>query len=312
MELSLQSELALHPEGTRLFLAAALSYDQPSPSSLAQIGIPHYEALRLCRRLETAGELTKTGWALDARNAYRHLLSEETQRPTRRLERLSPEDRPREKAMKSGINALSDAELIALLLRTGHGDEGVLEFAERLLLDHDGLVGLSRTDLDALCRSRGLGPAKATEIAAAFELGSRLALAQRRRDRPRLSTPEECGAFLAAEFVRLDHEQFWCLALDARLTLIGEPHLISKGDVDGTEATPREFFRHAVLANASSCLAAHNHPTGDPTPSSADRAVTVRLVTVGRHLGVPLSDHLIMGDGGRFTSMRRDCPECWR
>lgn len=310
--LALAVDLSLQTESTRRFLLAALESDQPGATSIANAGVPHYEALRFCRRLEAAGEITAAGWVAEARAGYQALLAASEAPSARRLERMSREDRPREKAIKSGINSLSDAELLALLLRTGHGDEGVLEMADRLLLDHDGLVGLARCDLDGLCLARGIGPAKASEIAAAFELGSRLAQAERRRDRPRLTNPEEIAAFVARELVRLDHEQFWCLAVDARACLIGEPRLISKGDVDGTDAAPREFFRHALLANASSCIAVHNHPTGDPQPSPADRAVTVRLVLVGRNLGLPCHDHLIIGDGGRFVSLRRDHPECWR
>lgn len=313
MPLALSSELTLQPDGIRRFLAAAVACDQPSATKVAEAGVPHYEALRLCRRLEVAGEITPQGWTADAREAYRALITvDHSERPARRMERLNPEDRPREKALKSGIDSLGDAELLALLLRTGHGDEGVLEMADRLLHDHDGLLGLARCDLDALCQARGLGPAKATEIAAAFELGSRLAQAQRRRERPRLALPEDVAAFFATELAILDHERFWCLALDSRLGLIGEPRLISKGDVDGTDATPREFFRHALLANASSCIAVHNHPTGDPAPSPADKQVTVRLVAAGRHLGLTLADHVVLGDGGRFASLRRDAPECWR
>lgn len=312
MALALTAELSLQPDGIRRFLAAALACERPSAAAIAEAGIPHYEALRLCRRLEIAGEVTALGWEPAARTAYQMLVIDDDGRPRRRLERLSPDDRPREKAMKSGIAALGDAELLALLLRTGHGDEGVLELADRLLQDHDGLIGLARCDLDALCRARGLGPAKATEIAAAFELGGRLAQAQRRRERPRLAQPEDVAAFFAGELAHLGHECFWCLAQDSRQHLLGEPRLISKGDVDGTDATPREFFRHALLANASSCIAVHNHPSGDPAPSAADQMVTSRLVTVGRHLGLALADHVILGDGGRFISLRRDFPGCWR
>lgn len=225
----------------------------------------------------------------------------------RKLERLAESDRPREKALRSGITSLSDAELIVLLLRTGVGGEGVMEVAERLLTEHDGLVGLAGADALNLAKSHGLGPAKATEIAAAFELGRRLAQAKR-RTRPSLRTPEEVSDVLSADMVRLRHEEFWCLPLDVHCRLIGEPRVVSKGDVDGTDAGPRSFFRQALAAGATSCIAVHNHPTGDATPSGADRAATTRLVAAGRAIGIALVDHVIVGDGGRITSLRRSEP----
>jgi len=114
------------------------------------------------------------------------------------------------------------------------------------------------------------------------------------------------------ELVLLDHERFWCLPLDPRSGLIGEPRQISQGDIDGTDAGPRAFFRAALTAGAASCIAVHNHPTGDPAASPADLAVTTRLVAAGRTLDVRLVDHLIIGDQGRFVSIRRNHPECFR
>ncbi len=314
MALALEDALRLQPESATRFLRAALGLAAPSPGELAGAGVPHYEATLYCRRLTGAGELAGDGWSAAARTGYVALLARQgvDSRPQQRLARLRDEERPREKALRSGLVALGDGELLALLLRTGSGDEGVLEFADRLLADHDGLVGLARLDLAALMDEGGLGPARATELAAAFELAARLARSARRRDRPRLRTPEEAVQYLQGELVRLAHEEFWCLALDARGGLIGEPRVVSKGDVDGTEAGPRAFFRLALAAGASSCLAVHNHPSGDPEPSAADRAITRRLAECGRLLDLPLNDHLICGDGGRFVSLRRQCPECFR
>jgi DNA repair protein RadC len=308
MPLVLEGVLRLQPQPVRRFLGAALGQQRPTPEALAPLGVPHYQAARFYRQLLASGEVGDAGWDLDAREGYRRLL---TPPPVRRLERLHDGDRPREKALHSGIRALSDGELLALLLRTGGGDEGVLEFADRLLLDHDGLLGLARADLDTLLEARGLGPAKATELAAAFELANRVATATRRRERPRLTSPETAVAHLR-ELVLLDHERFLCLPLDARSGLIGEPRVVSQGDVDGTDAGPRAFFRIALAAGASTCLAVHNHPTGDPSASMADRAVTVRLVAASRAVDLPLVDHLVVGDSGRFVSIRRSFPECFR
>jgi len=309
MVLVLESALGLQPEPVRRFLDAAVIADAPSTESLVAAGVPHYEATLYCRRLHAAGELVAGTWTDAARDGYRRLLAPSAE-PARKLDRLHEHDRPREKALHSGIEALSDTELLALLLRTG-GDEGVLEFADRLLLEHDGLLGLSRREIDTLLESRGVGPAKATELAAAFELANRVASATRRRERPKLASPEAAIEHLR-ELVLLDHECFWCLPLDPRSGLIGEPRQISQGDVDGTEAGPRAFFRAALTAGATSCIAVHNHPTGDPTASSADLLVTTRLVAAGRTLDVKLVDHLIIGDQGRFVSIRRNHPECFR
>ena len=310
MPLSLEAALRLQPEPVRRFLDAAVSADALTTGMLVAAGVPHYEATLYCRRLHAAGELVNGGWTETARVGYRALLAPPAE-PPRRLDRLHEGERPREKALHSGIRSLSDTELLALLLRTGGGDEGVLEFADRLLADLDGLLGLARSEIDTLLEARGLGPAKATELAAAFELANRVASAIRRRERPKLISPELTVEYLR-ELVLLDHERFWCLPLDPRSGLIGEPRQISQGDVDGTDAGPRAFFRAALTAGATSCIAVHNHPTGDPSASPADLAVTVRLVAAGRTLDVKLVDHVIIGDTGRFVSIRRDHPECFR
>ena len=225
------------------------------------------------------------------------------------IKEMPPATRPREKLLAHGAQALADVELLALLLRTG-GDEGVLEFAERLLQEHDGLLGLARREIDALLQSRGVGPANATELAAAFELANRMASATRRRERPALTSPELVVAHLR-ELVLLGHECFWCLPLDPRHGLIGEPRQISQGDVDSTDAGPRAFFRAALAAGASTCVAVHNHPSGDPSASFADLGVTTRLVAAGRAVDVRLVDHLVVGDRGRFVSIKRTHPECF-
>lgn len=306
MPLALEPLLTLRPEPTRRFLAVALPLDRLALEALTAAGVPHYDGAEFLRRLESAGELAAGAWAAEARAAYRVLLD-----PPRRLERLPGQERPREKALRSGIEVLGDDELLALLLRTGGAAEGVLEFARRLLVEHDGLAGLAGLDVAQLCAAQGLGPAKAAEIAAAFELGRRLRLA-RRRERPSLRTPEEVVAALGPDLLALRHEELWCLPLDPHSRLLGEPRMVSRGDVDGTDAGPRAFFRLALAAGATTCIAVHNHPSGDASPSAADRAVTRRLVVAGQAIDVPLVDHVVIGDGGRFSSLRRSDPGLFR
>lgn len=315
MPLCLASFLVIRPEPIRRFLTAAVATDAPAMEALVAAGVPHYDATEFLRRLQQHGEVREGVWVGEAREGYRALLDGRTSPlpgvPAKRLDRLPEQDRPREKALRSGIDSLSDAELLAVLLRTGAGDEGVLEFAQRLLDDHDGLVGLAGQEVAQLCEARGLGPAKAAELAAAFEVGRRLRQAGRRHRQP-LRTPEEVLAAIGSDMVALPHEELWCLPLDRQSRLVGEPRQVSRGDVDGTDAGPRAFFRLALQAGATSCIAVHNHPSGDATPSAADRAVTVRLVAAGRTVDVPLVDHLIVGDAGRFTSLRRDDPGLFR
>ena len=115
-----------------------------------------------------------------------------------------------------------------------------------------------------------------------------------------------------ADLVLLQHEELYCLPLDPQSRLIGVPRRVSAGDVDGTDAGPRAFMRLALSAGATSCIAVHNHPTGDPTPSAADIAVTRRLAAAGRSIDVPLVDHVVLGDGGRFISLRQEEPGVFR
>lgn len=302
--LTLARHLARDAVGVRAFLAAAVAVEQPVLDQLVGETVPHYTANDLLRRLTIAGEVDEAGWRQEARQGYRQLLQQQSQR---RLERLGVGERPREKALDGGLERLSDAELLALLLRTGSASEGVLELAQRLLEEQDGLLGLAGCELDGLLATKGLGAAKATEVAAAFEVGRRLAWA-RRRQRPELANPEAVVALIREELSPLPHEEFWCLPLDPRSRLIGEPRVVSKGDIDGTDAGTRPFFRLALKAGAGSAIAVHNHPSGGITPSTADRNVTRRLAEAGRLLGVELVDHLIIGDGGRYCSLRREEP----
>lgn len=302
----LEPLLVLRETAVRRFLAAAIAEEALAIDRLVAAGIPHYEASDFLRRLDQAGEAPQGRWSADARERYRILLQ-----PAGSVTARPPQERPREKALLSGIASLDDAELVALILRTGPGGEGVLAFARRLLDEHDGLVGLAGLDLAALMESKGLGGAKAAELAAAFELGRRLRQAGRRQ-RPRLRTPEEVMDALAGDLVALRQEEFWILPLDVQSRLIGEPRILSRGDVDGTEAGPRLVFRAALAAGAVSAIALHNHPSGEVEASAADRAVTRRLVAAGKVLDLPLVDHLIVGDGGRFTSLRRSEPDLFR
>lgn len=311
---ALDAALRERPGPVARFLRIALEQDAPGVSALVAAGVPHWDAAPLLRRLAEAGEVGPLGWIAEHRHRYRAALSGPAP-AERQLDRLPPSERPREKALERGVDALGDAELLAVLLRTGTAGEGVLELAQRLLAEHGGLVGLARLPPEAIAVLPGLGEAKAVELAAAFTMGVRIAGAAAEQ-RPQLRSPEDVAAFvvgvLSPALLRLPHEELWCLALDPHCRLIGRPRTVTRGDVDGVDAGPRAFFRTALAAGAVQAIAVHNHPGGDPAPSGADRAVTRRLVEAGRAIDVPLRDHLVVGANGRFTSMVRDAPELFR
>jgi len=203
-----------------------------------------------------------------------------------------PPDRP--------LNALDDFELLQVLVGRRLREQEAPYETLRDLVD--------RT-LDQLRHELGVGPAGARRIAAAVELHRRVSRA--RHDRAPMRSPEEVLALLGPELATLEVERFLCLPLDARSRLIGKPLVVSVGDVDGTEAGPRAFFRAALRTGATSVIAAHNHPTSEVTPSQADHAVTRRLIAAGRQVDVPLVDHVIIGSAGRFCSLRRERPDLW-
>jgi DNA repair protein RadC len=178
-------------------------------------------------------------------------------------------------------------------------------------VDSIGLLTMTSLDPIAIMTVAAFPPAQALKFSLIVELARRIATA-RRPERISLKTPEDVSALMGPLLAAKRHEEFYCLPLDPRKQIIGYPRIVSSGDVDGTDAGPRSFTRESLLAHATSAIAIHNHPSGDPTPSASDRAVTSRLVSACRIVDVPLLDHIIIGDGGRFTSLRRDAPELFR
>jgi DNA repair protein RadC len=174
----------------------------------------------------------------------------------------------------------------------------------------DTLLAICHMTPHELAHLLGLSPGPARRLAAALELHRRL-VTWSVPFRPIIKTPEDAMAVLTP-MCSFNHERLWCLALDVRCRLIAAPICISQGDVDGTDAGPRAFFRAALQCGATTCIAAHNHPTGDLTPSSCDFNVTRRLVAAGLALDVPLVDHIIIAAGGGYRSLRREHPECFR
>ncbi|MFZ4588710.1 MAG: RadC family protein [Terrimicrobiaceae bacterium] len=208
-------------------------------------------------------------------------------------------DRPREKAERLGFGALSDAELLAIFIRTGVPGRNALQVASDLLRDCGGFTELARrTPAEIRRKSKGIGPAKSLEMAAAFEIGKRLA----RGDgvAPLLDTPARVFEVFGPEMVSLRQESLRVLLLDAKLRLVRAEE-IARGSVNECLAHPREIFRHAVVHSAYAVVVLHNHPSGDPSPSAADHRVTKNLLEAARLLQINLLDHIILGspDGGR-------------
>jgi len=222
------------------------------------------------------------------------------------IHELPPEDRPREKLIARGAAALSDSELIAILLRTGMQGANAIDVARQLLEKFGSLSGLARCSAKELAAIKGVGPAKAVQLAAAFGLGARLA--KETVTQAPLDQPEAVYRMLAPEMRALRQESLRVLLLDASCRLIRMEE-VSLGTAGESMAHPREIFRPALVYSASAVIVAHNHPSGDPKPSEADYRFTRRLQEAAQLLQIPLFDHLIIGAPGRngglgYTSFR--------
>jgi len=221
-----------------------------------------------------------------------------------------PGDGPRELLARSGAEALSDAQLISLLLRTGASGPAAtaLDVGAGLLASHGGVTGLDRASLRELCSERGLGPAKAASLKAALELGRRL-LAGAGRSRTRLSSSREVADLFTPRLFNLPREVFIAVLLNARNEVIREI-TVAVGCLTGSLVHPREVFQPAVRESAAAVILVHNHPSGDPSPSPEDVQLTERLVEAGRILGIRVLDHVVVALGGYASLMDRSGKPC--
>jgi DNA repair protein RadC len=208
---------------------------------------------------------------------------------------LPPEERPRERLARLGPEALRDAELLAILFRTGTRDTGAVALAERVVSHFGDLRGLARASIDELCQVKGLGKVKAVEVKAALELGKRLAV-HTDRSRPRIRTAEDVAALLMVAFKDYETEHFKAVLVNARNEVLKVAD-ISRGSLDKTAALPRDVFRQAVREAASGVVVCHNHPSGNPEPSRDDIALTKRLEEAAELIGIRFLDHVVFGDG---------------
>lgn len=208
-------------------------------------------------------------------------------------------ERPREKLLEKSAAALSDAELLAILLRTGTKGRSALDLARAVLASFGSLRQLMAADRARVCAEPGLGAARYAELQAAAEIARRQ-LGETLRAGPSLSNPRATRDFLSAKLRHLEHEVFCCLYLDKRHRLIGFEELF-RGTIDGASVHPREIVKLALQRNAAAVIVAHNHPSGVAEPSQADELITQRVKEALALVDIRLLDHVIIGDGASVS-----------
>ena len=216
------------------------------------------------------------------------------------IKEIPVDDRPREKMANKGATALTDAELVAILLRTGTAEKSALDIASEMTADGGLYKRLaSVTRLNELTNVKGLGQAKAATVLAALEIGRRIASAKP-VEKIHLSCPQDVAEFLMPRLRYAVKEQFIVILLNGKNKVIGT-EVISEGSLSSSIVHPREVYASALLNHAAAIMVAHNHPSGDPKPSDEDREITSLLVRSGKVLGIPLVDHIVIGDGTYYS-----------
>ncbi|EGO64412.1 RadC family protein [Acetonema longum] len=217
------------------------------------------------------------------------------------IKELPEEARPRERLLSFGPQSLSSAELLAILIRTGTPQESALRIAEKMLKQYDGVSGLSGVTPQELSRMKGVGAAKAVSIIAALEIGKRLSTATP-HDRPVIRHPGDAADLLMPRLRYETKEHFIAILLSTKNHVLATP-TVSIGSLNASVAHPRELFREVINYAAAAVIVAHNHPSGDPSPSKEDIALTRKLVEIGQLIEIPVLDHVIIGDG-KYVSMK--------
>lgn len=211
------------------------------------------------------------------------------------------DERPRERLVHYGPSALANAELLAILLRVGSPGENVVTLSTRILRDFGGLPGLARANFSELMSVKGISTAKAAQVKAALELGRRLLLSAP-DSRPQITSPSDAANLLMLEMGSLPQENLRTILLDTKNRVLDSP-TVYVGNVNSSIIRVAEIFREAVRENATAIIVAHNHPSGDPTPSPEDVRVTRSIIEAGRLLGIEVLDHLVIGHQ-RFVSLK--------
>ena len=211
-------------------------------------------------------------------------------------------ERPRERFRQVGATGMSQRELLAILLRSGTRGRSVLTLADDLLTRYNGLSGLARADLADLQDVSGIGPVKAVELKAALELGKRMILSAPDQQRPQIKSPADAAQLLMLEMGILEQEEVRTMLLDTRNRVLAVP-MIYRGSLNSTSMRMAEVFKDAIRANSAGIIVAHNHPSGDPSPSAEDVRVTKTLVQAGKLLDIDVLDHIVISQN-RYVSLK--------
>lgn len=218
------------------------------------------------------------------------------------IKELPEGERPRERLEHYGAGALSIAELLAIILRVGTRDENVIRLAQRLLSTYNGLAGLAQAPFSELVAIKGIGLAKATQLKAAFELGHRLQTVAP-HERPTIRSPRDAADLLRFEMAALEQEHLRTIILNTKNQVL-KIHTVYVGSLNMAATRVGELFREAIRLNAASIIVAHNHPSGDPTPSTEDVHVTRQIVEAGKLLSIDVLDHLVIGQQPPWVSLK--------
>jgi DNA repair protein RadC len=209
-------------------------------------------------------------------------------------------ERPREKLLQRGAHALTDAELLALLIRVGTGKSTALDLARKILVQEKNLLGIAAKTPQELMRLKGIGEAKAVELLAAFEIGRRVQ-GMSVGEEIIVSSPESVARVMMPRLRDKRNESFWVLLLDSKNALMHEEEL-TVGTLNASLVHPREVFKVAIDRTAAAVIVVHNHPSGNREPSAEDVSITRQLVEAGKIIGIPLHDHIIVA-GDAYTSL---------
>ena len=221
------------------------------------------------------------------------------------IKKMPEAERPQEKMLYGGAGGLSNSELLALIIRTGTGDKSAIRLADEVIsYANENTGGLGAAEVRELTEIEGIGEAKACSIVAAMELSKRLISDRQGAFRERVRDSRQVAELLMEEMMYEKRELFMTINLDSKLR-IQSKSVISIGNVDSAPVHPREVFAPAIRRGASAVVVAHNHPSGDPTPSAQDIDVTKRLIAASEIIGIKLLDHVIIGNGV-FTSMKSE------
>ena len=209
------------------------------------------------------------------------------------------EERPRETLLKKGESYLSDSELLAILINNGTRDKSAITLAREIIETSDGIRNLSNITVEELSKIKGIGLAKACRIISALELGRRVSVASEMQ-KFKISSPQDIGNVYMEELRYKKKEIFRVVLLNTKNVIIGSKD-ISEGSLNASIVHPREVFLEAIKKSANKMILMHNHPSGDPTPSSEDINITKRLISAGQIVGIEILDHVIIGDGSFYS-----------